>query len=127
MWLGEWHWLNEKDNKKFLKYRDLVEANGHTLCRQRNAYWIDETDDLPPDDNIYRVRIEPTTKCVRVDCIGLESVDAIVDGIYADTSKLPMWMQEKLAVLTMMSPKPPTKNVPDVGRRINDDTYWVYC
>jgi hypothetical protein len=47
--------------------------------------------------------------------------------MYADTSKLPDWMQEKLAVLTMMSSKPPTEPVDGVGRRINDNIYWVFC
>jgi hypothetical protein len=87
---------------------------------------VGDTQHLPPDDNIYRVQIEPDTGYVSVACIGLESIDALVDGIYADTSKLPDWMQEKLAVLTMMSSKPPTEPVDGVGRRINDNIYWVF-
>lgn len=133
MWLGERTWLDTRDQKQFLKLRDLVEANGYKLCRQRNAYWIaywiedSDNDKIPHDDNVYRVKVWPDTGHVSVTCIGIESVDALVDGNYADTSKLPCWMQERLAVLSVTSPKPPTHIIEGVGRRINDDTYWVFC
>jgi hypothetical protein len=87
---------------------------------------VDDTQHIPPDDNVYRVHVASDTGYVTVACIGLESVDAIIDGNYGNTDKLPDWMQEKLAVLTMMSSKPPTEFVNGVGRRINGDTYWVF-
>jgi len=127
MWLGEEDWINVQGDKKFLYWQDLIEANGYHRCTRRRAYWVGDTQHLPSDDNIYRVQIEPDTGYVSVACIGLESIDALVDGTYADTSKLPDWMQEKLAVLTMMSSKPPTEPVDGVGRRINDNIYWVFC
>ena len=127
MWLGESTWLGDTTEKEFLKYRDMIEANGWRECRRRRAYWIGDTQHIPPDDNIYRVNIDPDTGYVKVACIGLERVDALVNGNYSGTHTLPDWMQEKLAVLTMMSSKPPTETVDGVGRRINDDTYWVYC
>ena len=127
MWLGEETWLDTEGNAKFLYWRDLIEANGWRQCPTGRAYWVGDTQHMPPDDNIYRVHIATTTGHVKVSCIGLESVDAIVDGNYAGTHKLPDWMQEKLAVLTMMSSKPPTELVDGVGRRINSDTYWVFC
>lgn len=127
MWLGESTWLGDTTEKEFLKYRDMIEANGWRQCTRRRAYWIGDAQHIPSDDNIYRVNIDPDTGYVKVACIGLESVDALVDGNYSGTHTLPDWMQEKLAVLTMMSSKPPTETVDGVGRRINDDTYWVFC
>ena len=127
MWLNESTLMGDTTQSEFLKYKDIIEASGWRRCTKRNAYWVGDTQHLPPDDNIYRVHIATTTGHVKVSCIGLESVDAIVDGNYAGTHKLPDWMQEKLAVLTMMSSKPPTELVDGVGRRINDDTYWVFC
>jgi hypothetical protein len=127
MWLGEETWLETQGNLKFLYWRDLVESSGWRQCTRRRAYWVDSTQHIPPDDNVYRVHVASDTGYVTVACIGLESVDAIVDGNYASTNKLPKWMQEKLAVLTMMSSTPPTELVNCVGKRINADTYWVFC
>lgn len=127
MWLGEETWLDTRGTLKFLYWLDLIEANEWWRCAGRGAYWVGDTQHIPPDDNIYRVHIATDTGYVKVSCIGLESVDATVDGNYAGTHNLPDWMQEKLAVLSMMSSKPPTKLVDGVGRRINSDTYWVFC
>jgi len=126
MWLGEEDWL-ETEGMKFLYWRDRIEADGWLRSTRTRAYWVDDTQDIPPDDNIYRIHIDPDTGYVKVACIGMEKVDAIVDGNYADTSRLPDWIQERLAVLRMMSAKPPTEMVVGVGRRINEDTYWVFC
>ena len=126
MWLGEEN-LQSASGKQFLKYRDLVIANGWNRCRQRAAYWVGNTEELPPDDNIYRVTVNQDTGYVRVACIGLERVDAVVDGNYDSTEDLPDWMQEKLALLSMLSYVPPTEPVSGVGRRINTDIYWVFC
>jgi hypothetical protein len=126
MWLGEEDWL-DTEGMKFLYWRDRIEADGWRRSTRTRAYWVDDTQDIPPDDNIYRVHIDPDNGCVKVACIGMEKVDAIVDGNYSGTDVLPDWMQEKLAVLRMMSPKPPTEMVVGVGRRINNDTYWVFC
>ena len=85
------------------------------------------TDDvLPHDDNIYRVVIYPNTKSVLVSCFGMEGVDMAVEGAYDSVDELPEWIQRKLAVLTMLKVKPPMQAVADVGRRIDEDTFWVY-
>ena len=124
-------WLSERDltdyrDKRFLKYRDLITAHGWKRCTRRMAYWIGDTQHIPPDDNIYRVSVDQDTGYVTVACIGLESVDAIVDGNYDGINKLPDWMQEKITLLSMLSPVPPTEPVEGVGRRINADIYWVF-
>ena len=76
-------------------------------------------------NNIYRVSIDPTTGQSAVICLGLDTIDAEAEGIYANTSQLPDWMQGKLAVLALMKVDPPQTKVEDVGMRVDENTYWV--
>lgn len=85
-----------------------------------------QSNELPPDDNIYRVVIYPRTKSVVVSCFGMEGVDTSIEGAYDSVDELPEWIQRKLAVLNMLKVKPPMPAVSDVGRRIDEDTFWVY-
>lgn len=75
------------------------------------------------DDCIYRVSICPDG--VDVICFGM-GVDTVHDGHYINADVLPKWVQERLAVLMMMSYAPPTEEVEGVGRRISRNVYWVY-
>jgi hypothetical protein len=125
MWLGERD-LSDYRDKKLRKFFDLVVAYGWHKCAKRGAFWIGDIQDLPHDDNIYRVSVDQDTGYVKVACIGLEKVDAIVDGNYSGINELPDWMQEKITLLSMLSPVPPTEPVEGVGRRINADIYWVF-
>ena len=76
-------------------------------------------------ENVYRVMVDPNTGCVEVVCLGIVSVDSEAEGTYSDTSKLPQWLQEKLAVLVMIKVDPPQTKVEGVGMRVDDDVYWV--
>lgn len=75
------------------------------------------------DDHIYRVSICPDG--VDIVCFGM-GIDTVHDGHYINADVLPKWVQERLAVLMMMSYAPPTEEVEGVGRRISRDVYWVY-
>lgn len=55
----------------------------------------------------------------------MDTIDAEAEGIYADTSQLPDWIQGKLAVLALMRVDPPQTKVEGVGMRVDEDTYWV--
>lgn len=79
----------------------------------------------PDKDTIFRVCVDPLTQRVEVTHFGIECVDLADIGTYANPSDLPMWMQERLAVLSMMPSKPPTEAVAGVGQRINAVTYWL--
>ena len=81
--------------------------------------------DSPHDDNIYRVCIDPHTNAVEVSCIGME-VDSAVSGEYSSVDDLPLWAQEKIALLMMTSLDKPTSEVKGVGRRIDDNVYWIF-
>ena len=63
---------------------------------------------------------------VEVVCFDLESIDSELEGYYDDVSALPVWVQEKVAVLAVCSPEPPTHTVEGIGRRISENIYWVY-
>jgi hypothetical protein len=78
-----------------------------------------------PASTIYRIHIDPDNT-VDVTCIGLESIDSALEGTYDSLDALPEWVQERIAVLSMLSATPPTQDIPTVGRRITNRTYWVY-
>jgi hypothetical protein len=73
-------------------------------------------------DNVYRVAIDG----IAVEVMGLGmDVDVSVEGIYNSTSELPMWMQGRLAVLSMMEVNPPQTKIEGVGMRVDESVYWV--
>jgi len=76
-------------------------------------------------DRLYRVVIAPATGKVDVLCLGIDCVDPEVEGIYANTSLLPAWMQERVAVLSLMKVDPPQTRVEGIGMRIDDNTFWI--
>lgn len=78
------------------------------------------------DDRVYyRVQIAKVIGIIEVVSLDMESVDDPINGSYDSLSDLPQWMQERIAMLSMLSFKPPTETVPGVGRRIGEFTYWV--
>ena len=107
-----------------LKSRDLYAC---TICvsRESNLGMWKEGDVVPPDDKIYRVMIQENL--VEVIPLGLDIVDNDVARNYSSTNDLPVWMQERLAVLACMSPKPPTDSVNGIGRRIEKNIFWLYA
>ena len=78
-----------------------------------------------PDDRLYRVQIHNDTNAIEVICIGIDRVDAEAEGVYGHINDLPKWLQERIAVLMVMSWRPPTVGVVGIGRRIDKDTFWV--
>lgn len=72
-------------------------------------------------ENVYRVLVGPTIEVVG---LGLD-LDYDIEGIYEDISELPTWMQERLAVLSMMKVNPPQTKVEGVGMRVDESVYWV--
>jgi hypothetical protein len=75
--------------------------------------------------NVYRVYIKPDTLSVEVVCLGIDSIDSEAEGIYDNTSLLPAWMQERLAVLSIMKVDPPQTKVEGVGMRVDENVYWI--
>jgi hypothetical protein len=101
---------------------DFLHASG-AVRHAHEAAWV--TPEKLPDDTIYRVEISPVRNNVKVIAIGMSSIDSAEFGEYDSVDALPQWMQDKLAVLMLMSPKPPTDFVEGVGRRIEMYVYWL--
>ena len=80
---------------------------------------------LIADGNVYRIEIKSIAR-VEVMCFGLESIDTELEGYYDSLEALPNWVQERIALLSMIDATPPTEEVEHIGRRINQSTYWVY-
>lgn len=74
---------------------------------------------------VYRVKLKDTGS-IEVLLLTMGDIDDEYCGVYSSTEYLPQWMQDKIAVLSMLSEKPPTEDVPGIGRRIYSDVYWVY-
>jgi len=73
-------------------------------------------------ENVYRIFVGPTIEVV---CLGIGSADSEVEGVYNTTDELPAWMQERIAVLSMMKVNPPQTKVEGVGMRVDESVYWV--
>lgn len=112
-----------------IKISDLTRAaTGSTLTRATealngarrisalNAKW---TGGL---ENVYRVLVGDPIEVV---CMGIDSVDKEAEGTYADMSELPAWMQERVAVLSMMKVDPPQTKIEGIGMRVDESVYWV--
>jgi len=81
----------------------------------------------PTEEKIYRVCVTSPAGCdgVLVMCFGTEEIDGAVESMYTSIDALPLWIQERLALLSMVSYTPPTEHIEGVGRRITKDTFWV--
>lgn len=77
------------------------------------------------DDKIYRVDVVDREKII-VTSYGIDQNSDYVGGIYSSIDTLPEWMQGKLALLYMLDPVAPKDDVPEVGRRINHNVFWIY-
>ncbi len=74
----------------------------------------------------YRVNVAYDTKQVTITSIGMNCVDKEIDGDYASVDELPIWMQDRLAVLSLLEVPPPPNDVDGVGCRIGPYLFWVY-
>ena len=77
-------------------------------------------------DVIYRVFIDPSLGDAKIMAIGLVGVgiEDPLEGDYSCVGELPVWVQEKIAVLMMLDP--PDGPIDGVGRRIDRNVFWVY-
>jgi len=99
-------WMAIDDEKRLRNVRDvmLMEMLGE-----------------PNDDaELWRIKVVPYI--VEALYIGLGSKPMIR---VRTLSGLPAWMQGRVAVLSMLTEKPPTDSIEGVGRRISADIYWI--
>ena len=75
-----------------------------------------------------RVKMHPAHGKKECDVVylGIE-VERIGEYDYVqEVEDLPEWIQERIAILMTCDPMPPTFNVDGVGRRVDENTYWVF-
>lgn len=75
---------------------------------------------------IYRVSLDSAEGGINVMTVGLVGVETRdpMEGEYRTLGELPMWVQEKLAMLMMLTS--PGGPVEGIGQRIDRNTFWVY-
>ncbi len=76
------------------------------------------------EDYVWRIKMEPEGKVV-MSYIGYCPVDTPRLIVYSSFEKIPEWVKDRLAVLNMMPPNPTDSAVFGVGRRVDEDTWWV--
>jgi len=82
--------------------------------------------DTLDDSDIFRVSI--TGDKADVFCFGKPRISGLQEKTLGILLKdLPVWVQERIAVLDMRSYEPPTEYVTGVGRRISKDTFWIFA
>jgi len=82
--------------------------------------------DTLSDQDIFRVKI--TGDKADVFCFGNPMISGMQEKTLGILLKdLPVWVQERIAVLDMRSYEPPTEYVTGVGRRISKDTFWIFA
>lgn len=86
-------------------------VRGHPVC-------------LPEDDGIWRVEID-NAGAVTMEYIGLYEVDSSVTKLYPTLEQSPEWVKDRIAILNMMPPDPNKSVVFNVGRRVDDNAYWI--
>ena len=79
-----------------------------------------------PEGITYHIQIHHTKKSVEVSSLGINMVDAELDGYYTSVDDLPLWVQTKLSLLMMLSVPPPLNDLVGVGSRLGPYLYWVY-
>jgi len=52
-------------------------------------------------------------------------LDNDISGWYSEVDLLPNWVKDRLALLMMVGPAPPTLYVDGVGRRISENIFWI--
>lgn len=96
--------------------RVVESKNAREQVRDMKAKW---TGDI---EKVYRIFVGSTVEVV---CLGIDNIDSEGEGVYATTDELPEWMQERIAVLSMMKIDPPQTKIDGIGMRVDTNVYWV--
>jgi len=113
--------------QKEVTWRKHTLQEVHQLEYERGKYPTKQilTHMIRDEPKTYRISLNDKGG-VEVVCFDLEKVDSELEGYYDEVSDLPTWVQERIAVLAVCSPEPPTPTVEGIGRRISENVYWVY-
>ena len=82
--------------------------------------------EMVKEEPIYRIFINDDGMVETVCYEMLDAFDPELNNSYESVDELPIWVQDKLAVLMLLDHKKVNEEVKGVGRRINERTYWVF-
>jgi hypothetical protein len=75
---------------------------------------------------IYRILIK-NDNSIETDCYDMiDLFKPELNKSYSSIDDLPIWVKERLAVLSMLDPDKRNEEIEGVGRRIARNVYWVY-
>jgi hypothetical protein len=101
------------------------DANGNKMLSAPEEVlmqYLEMAKELP----IYRIQINEDntveTSCYEM----LDAFDPELKKYYETLDDLPKWVQDKLAVLMLLDHTKVNQEVENVGRRINQNVYWVF-
>lgn len=98
---------------------DLLEAGGDVSLFTAEVQREESTLE------IYRIDFTKPNK-IELKTLGVDTFDEDMELSFDSVDKLPMWIQKKLALLSMIEYGDTNPDVPKVGRRISPTVYWVY-
>jgi hypothetical protein len=104
------NWKDANGNKMFSAPEEVL-LSYIEIARQQPIYKIHFQ-----EDNTIR------TACYEL----LDNFKPELDSSYTHADELPKWVQDKLAVLMLLDHKANNQEVAGVGRRINEDIFWVF-
>ena len=70
----------------------------------------------------YHIKVSNTTGHVDCTCLGMECVDTVLKHIYSSVDEMPLWVQERIALLMMLESKATLVNI---GTKIDDYNFMV--
>ena len=74
----------------------------------------------------YRIEFDDKERA-HVECLNYAlDIDPLQEGVYESIDALPKWVRDRIHVLNPFSSKPPTIDVEGLGRRIEENIFWVY-
>jgi hypothetical protein len=108
-----------------LAFSNYKDANGRREVSAPEAEILRYIE-MMKEEPIYRIEIKKDntveTTCYEM----LDAFDPQLKKWYESIDELPKWVQDKIAVLMLLDHTQTNKEIKNIGRRINNDVYWVF-
>ena len=78
--------------------------------------------DVIKEDTVYRVSVHNDDGYISVICLGTKCIDSNEVGCYSNMNDLPEWIQNRIAVLSMVKPDDRIRNV---GWKTEEGIFWL--
>ena len=92
------------------------------LTQQCSTLQLSPMSKVTQPNTSYHVNISNATGHVECTCLGMECVDILLKDSYNSLDEMPLWVQEKLALLMMLESK---ATLDSIGMKIDDYTFMI--